>query len=111
MRPNGLPELYAAPLSHLAGDVPLRPRLLGNLVPHQLNLWMGASQNGTPLLASSMPMDSRVHRSGTCQSGTVGFRRLAAVSSRAQLHKAVYELLVSACDEVRVRTRAGTCLR
>jgi hypothetical protein len=48
---DGLPALYGEPVARLAADVPLRPALLGNLVPHQLNVWMGAAQVSSPLLA------------------------------------------------------------
>ena len=44
--PDGHPELCAAPVAQLQGDFPLRPALLGNLVPQQLNLWMGAAPAG-----------------------------------------------------------------
>ena len=40
------PELYAPPLAQLLSDFPLQPSLLGNLVPHQINLWMGCAPNG-----------------------------------------------------------------
>jgi len=42
---DGPSELYAPPLrGRLAADVPLRPRLLGRLVPQQLNVWMGSAK-------------------------------------------------------------------
>lgn len=45
---DGPTELHAAPLhGRLARDVPVRPRLLGNLVPQQINVWMGSSRNPT----------------------------------------------------------------
>lgn len=43
---DGHPELYAAPLSHLTSDFPLVPSCMGRLVPQQVNLWMGATQQG-----------------------------------------------------------------
>jgi len=33
--------LCGAPLNKMGGEFPLRPRLLGNLVPSQCNVWMG----------------------------------------------------------------------
>ena len=39
--------LHAAPVTQLQEDFPARPRLLGNLVPHQYNLWVGNSPDGT----------------------------------------------------------------
>jgi len=48
---DGLPALYGEPVARLAADVPLRPALLGNLVPHQLNVWMGAAQVSSTLPA------------------------------------------------------------
>lgn len=42
---DGPTELHAPPLrGRLARDVPLRPALLGRLVPQQLNVWMGSSR-------------------------------------------------------------------
>jgi hypothetical protein len=42
---DGPTELFAPPLrGRLAADVPLRPRLLGRLVPQQLNVWMGSTK-------------------------------------------------------------------
>ncbi|BDA43071.1 probable bifunctional peptidase and (3S)-lysyl hydroxylase Jmjd7 at N-terminal half [Coccomyxa sp. Obi] len=43
---DGQPELYAPPVAQLASDFPVQPSLLGNLVPHQINLWMGCAPNG-----------------------------------------------------------------
>ena len=45
--PDGYPELFAEPLKSLAGDIPLRPALLGNLVPQSINIWMGCSPEGS----------------------------------------------------------------
>ena len=45
----GHPKLLAAPLTELQADIPLRPALMGNLVPQQINLWMGAAQEGPPV--------------------------------------------------------------
>src|SRR5689334_19862073 len=46
---DGLPKLAAPPVTLLAADVPLRPALMGNLVPQQLNMWMGAATTGALL--------------------------------------------------------------
>lgn len=43
---SGLPALHAEPMSSLIADVPLRPAMLRYLVPHQLNIWMGAAAEG-----------------------------------------------------------------
>ena len=37
-------QLLAAPLTAIATQLPLRPALLGNLVPQSINLWLGRSQ-------------------------------------------------------------------
>lgn len=34
-------------MTQLEGDYPLRPSLMGSLVPQNLNIWMGRSQEGT----------------------------------------------------------------
>lgn len=41
--PDDHPEVLAPPLSHLATDFPLRPRLMGSLVPQQINIWAGVA--------------------------------------------------------------------
>ena len=48
MGADGHAEVVASPLTELcaAGDLPLQPALMGHLVPQQLNLWMGAAQQG-----------------------------------------------------------------
>ena len=40
---EGNVALFGPPLTKLAGDFPLRPRLAGNLVPHNINVWWGHS--------------------------------------------------------------------
>jgi Cupin-like domain len=41
---NGIPKLlYSEPLQSLAGDFPVRPKILGNLIPHQISLWQGVA--------------------------------------------------------------------
>ena len=44
--PDGFPAVMAEPLTTLAADFPLRPALLGNLVPEAVNLWMGHAPDG-----------------------------------------------------------------
>ncbi|GMH42361.1 hypothetical protein BSKO_10280 [Bryopsis sp. KO-2023] len=44
---DGLPELISPPLDEFKGDFPFRPELMGNLVPHQINIWMGNARNGS----------------------------------------------------------------
>jgi hypothetical protein len=43
---TGRPNIVTPPLSELRSDFPLRPSLLGNLVPSNVNLWMGLSKEG-----------------------------------------------------------------
>ena len=47
MDPFGRPRLMSAPLDRLRGDFPLRPRLMSGMVPHNMNLWMGYSREGS----------------------------------------------------------------
>lgn len=45
---DGFPELLTAPLKGLLSKgLPLRPSVMGNLVPQAINLWMGCSSNGS----------------------------------------------------------------
>lgn len=44
--PDGHPEVFAPPASRLAADFPLRPALLGALVPQAVNVWMGCAPEG-----------------------------------------------------------------
>lgn len=45
---DGFPELLTAPLRGLLGEgLPLRPAVMGNMVPQALNLWMGCSGAGS----------------------------------------------------------------
>jgi hypothetical protein len=46
MGPDDYPEVLAPPLTQLATDFPLRPRLMGVLVPQQINIWAGATGAG-----------------------------------------------------------------
>lgn len=45
--PDGHPEVMAPPTSNLATDFPLQPAVLGNLVPQQVNIWMGSAAEGS----------------------------------------------------------------
>lgn len=44
--PDGYPEIWASPVSLLAADLPLRPKLFGDLVPQSINIWMGCAPQG-----------------------------------------------------------------
>ena len=39
----------ASPVGELQSDFPLQPQCMGNLVPQQINLWMGAAPEGHSL--------------------------------------------------------------
>lgn len=39
--PDDRPAIMSSPVTELQGDFPLRPALLGHLVPQTVNLWMG----------------------------------------------------------------------
>lgn len=39
--PDDRPDIMSSPVTELQGDFPLRPALLGHLVPQNVNLWMG----------------------------------------------------------------------
>ena len=41
---EGRPSLYSNPVKQLIGDFPLRPKLMGNLIPQNYNIWMGYSK-------------------------------------------------------------------
>ncbi len=45
--PDGHPEIMAPPTSNLASDFPVQPEILGNLVPQQVNIWMGSAPEGS----------------------------------------------------------------
>ncbi|CAM9799805.1 unnamed protein product, partial [Choristocarpus tenellus] len=45
--PDGRPDLMSPPLTNLRGDFSLRPLLAGNLIPQNVNLWMGFSKEGS----------------------------------------------------------------
>ena len=41
-----MPKVVSQLLERLQQDFPVVPELLGNLVPHQINLWIGAAPEG-----------------------------------------------------------------
>ena len=43
---EGQPKIFGSPVTQLQGDFPLRPQLMGNLVPFNINMWFGNSVNG-----------------------------------------------------------------
>ena len=57
---NGCPELYTEPIKSLKDTFPLRPRLMGRLIPQQMNLWMGASSSGIPNHSSTLAIRVRI---------------------------------------------------
>ena len=50
---DGHPHVMGPPVEELKADFPLRPACMGNLVPQQINLWMGAAPKGQQLQAPS----------------------------------------------------------
>jgi hypothetical protein len=42
---NGRPDLMSPLMKHLRHDFPLRPLLMGNLIPQNINMWMGGNTN------------------------------------------------------------------
>lgn len=46
--PDGHPEFLSHLLLLLCKDFPFRPALIGALVPHQINQWMGCAPSGAP---------------------------------------------------------------
>jgi hypothetical protein len=45
---DGFPELLTAPLKGLMHKgLPLKPSVMGNLVPQAINVWMGCSRDGS----------------------------------------------------------------
>jgi hypothetical protein len=43
---DGRPDLMSSCMKHLSTDFPLQPRLMGNLIPQNINMWMGNNTNG-----------------------------------------------------------------
>jgi len=50
---DGHPHVMGSPVKQLKGDFPLRPECMGNLLPQQINLWMGAAPSGQLLYTPS----------------------------------------------------------
>lgn len=44
---DGRPEVMARFIQRLQGDFPLRPALMGRLVPQNINVWMGNNRHGS----------------------------------------------------------------
>jgi hypothetical protein len=44
---EGQPMIVSHPITDLLDDVPLRPHLMGHLIPQNINLWMGCSEQPT----------------------------------------------------------------
>ena len=44
---EGTPELYSNPVKQLVGNFPLRPKIMGNLIPQNYNIWMGYSKKSS----------------------------------------------------------------
>lgn len=44
---EGLPSILSPPLTHLSHDFPMIPAILCNLIPQNINLWMGYSTSIT----------------------------------------------------------------
>ena len=43
---DGRPELMSQLMEALKGDFPLRPKLMGNLIPQNINMWVGNNTDG-----------------------------------------------------------------
>lgn len=39
--PEGQPHIISPPLTHLTDDMIIRPSIMGNLIPQNINIWMG----------------------------------------------------------------------
>ena len=44
---EGQPMIVSHPITELLEDIPLRPKIMGNLIPQNINLWMGSSDRPT----------------------------------------------------------------
>ena len=85
--PDG--QLLAAPLTAIADQLPLRPPLLGNLVPQTINLWLGRS---------STPASSGLHHDfhdNLCVSAL-----LPGAPPRGALVPSMGSLSLSLCDDL-----------
>lgn len=67
---DGHPHVMGFPVKELKGDFPLRPECMGNLVPQQINLWMGAAPNG---LLLCIPCHSLLNKRQCLDSGLLTF--------------------------------------
>lgn len=45
---EGMPSLYSPPIDGVLKDFHMTPKLLGNLIPQNFNLWMGYTSPGNP---------------------------------------------------------------
>ena len=45
---DGHPEACSSLMQRLSAEFPMRPALMGNLVLHQVNTWLGSSPEGAP---------------------------------------------------------------
>jgi hypothetical protein len=45
--PEGQPDITSSPITELLKDIPIRPEIMGNLIPQNINLWMGQSSRPT----------------------------------------------------------------
>eukprot|EP00890_Picochlorum_soloecismus_P005308 jgi/Picsp_1/5779/NSC_03138-R1_ion channel len=45
--PYGFPDVMVSPTLDLSSDFPIRPKIAGNLIPNQINLWFGYSSCGS----------------------------------------------------------------
>jgi hypothetical protein len=43
---DGRPDLMSPLMKHLSNDFPLQPFIMGNLIPQNINMWMGNNTNG-----------------------------------------------------------------
>ena len=44
---DGRPGIMSSPVTELLSDVPVRPSLMGNLIPQNLNIWFGNAKGGS----------------------------------------------------------------
>ena len=78
---DGHPKLLTPPLAQLPG-LPIRPRIMGELVPHAINLWLGASVDGT-----SSGLHPRLSRQSVCAArGHKALPPVAAKRCAAYVH-------------------------
>ena len=68
-----MPKVLSQLLEKLQQDFPVVPEVLGNLVPHQINLWIGAAPEGM-----SRPVQGTAVQKISCTC-VLGFRHAIAV--------------------------------